>query len=230
MNCLSKQAVLDNYKKVQNQIIEKAVSIGRSPEEITLIAVTKGHPTEHLQPAFDAGSRHFGENRVQEFLEKKDAFPNELNWHLIGSLQTNKINKILGKVALIHSVDSIALAQAISKRSVSQGIQTSILLQVNSSGESSKHGLSPEGWKHEIDQLLQLENLSVEGLMTMAPLTKDENVIRKTFSTLRKFKEELTPTLPLKHLSMGMSHDYLIAIEEGATLLRVGSAIFGTRK
>lgn len=194
------------------EILEKTNKAGAK-----LIVVSKNQPISKILEVYQQGCRDFGENRIHEALKKIEIAPSGINWHLIGTLQKNKVNKTLGKFSLIHSVDSFELAEKLSK-----GSHQSILLQVNTSGELSKHGLSIEEWRPYLDSLFSLPNISIQGLMTMAPLTKDTHVIRQTFCKLRQFGEELK----LPHLSMGMSHDYELALEEGATIIRIGTAIF----
>lgn len=194
------------------EILEKTNKAGAK-----LVVVSKYQPLSKILEVYGEGCRDFGENRIQEALEKIAEAPADINWHLIGSLQKNKVNKALGKFSLIHSVDSFELAEKLSRSG-----QESVLIQVNTSGESSKHGLSIEEWRPFLDSLFSLPNLKIEGLMTMAPLTEDIKIIRQTFRKLRLFGEELK----LPQLSMGMSHDYEIALEEGATIVRIGSAVF----
>lgn len=214
-----------NYCQVLESIRAHAEQVGRDPSAITLVAVTKHHPLEEIQELHDAGARAFGESRVQEAVPKLEQASFSADWHFIGTLQKNKLNKVLGRFALIHSVDSQELAEAISKRA---DRKEPLLLQVNTSGEKAKHGLSPEEWEQAWTRLLDLPHLDVQGLMTMAPHTDDDAVIRRCFAALRQFRDHLETkySVPLPHLSMGMSHDYTIAIEEGATLLRIGSALF----
>lgn len=213
---------MNHYAKICRNVAQLARDCGRTPEEIRVIAVSKNQPVEAMQEVYAAGCRDVGENRVQEALAKIPAFPTDLRWHLIGTLQANKVRKVIGRFACIHSVDDVALAERLSVCSGEAGVVTSLLLQVNTSGEPTKQGLSVEDWRVQIDAVLRLPHLSIEGLMTMAPYQAEEGVIRTCFSRLRAFKEELG----LVHLSMGMSGDYPIAIQEGATLLRIGSAIF----
>lgn len=189
-------------------------------EGVTIVAVSKYATVEQIQNVYDQGYRHFGESRVQEALIKQKQLPQDIQWHFIGRLQTNKVNQVVGNFCLIHSVHSLELAQLINKKSQEKGIVSNILLQVNTSGEITKQGFTPEELKNTSFQ--HLSHVQVQGLMTMAPLTGDESVIRSCFSLLRKMKEEFR----LEHLSMGMSQDYHIAIEEGATYLRIGSKIF----
>lgn len=221
--------VASNYEFLLKKVRELALKAGRDPNEIKLIAVTKTWPLEHVMPAYEAGCRLFGENRVDEALAKMEQAPNDLQWHLIGTLQSKKVNKTIGKFALIHAVDSVKLAEKISAASLREGVVTSILLQANTSLEESKHGLTPHEWKISFSQVKKLEGLSIQGFMTMAPLTDDETVIRECFSQLRRLRDEIQTSekCKLPELSMGMSNDYPIAIEEGATILRIGSSIFG---
>ncbi len=218
--------VSDNYRRLLAHIAEIARNSRRNPEEIKLVVVSKGHSWD--ASLYKAGCRDFGESRLQEALPKMGDAPADARWHLIGSLQKNKVKKAVDAFALIHSVDSLELAVKISECSQEAGEISSILLQVNTSGETSKHGLSEEEWNRHIEALRTLPALRIEGLMTLAPLVEDEVRIRSCFATLRKMRDRLQPLfLPYFYqLSMGMSHDYPIAIEEGATLLRIGSAIY----
>lgn len=222
--------VAENYLQVQEVIHTMAQACGRSSAEITLVVVSKGHNWEEMLPIYQAGCRNFGENRLQEALEKIPKGSPDIRWHMIGTLQKNKVRKGIGRFALIHSVDTPELATKISECSIEKGVITPILLQVNTSGEFSKHGLPSEQWRQAFDRLLELPGIRLEGLMTMAAFTSNETLIRNCFANLRNFKEELKNRAgikaPMSHLSMGMSNDYRYAILEGATLLRVGSAIF----
>lgn len=191
-----------------------------------MIAVSKTYSVDAVREVYGAGCRDFGESRVQEALPKIELGASDLRWHLIGTLQANKVRKVVGKFCLIHAVDSLELARKISSCSQEMGIESQVLLQVNTSGETSKRGLSAGQWEPHLNEVMALPNLQVEGLMTMAPLTEDEQVVRECFRRLRQFRDQLR----LRHLSMGMSHDYPIAIEEGATLLRIGTVIFGERQ
>lgn len=208
-------------RELREQIAERAVAAGRKPESIQLIVVSKQRTVREIEEAYAAGCRLFGESRVQELLDKQPQLPADIEWHLIGTLQRKKVGKVVGKVALIHSVDSLELAQKISQSSHEQGCVSHVLLEANVSGEASKHGLSMGEWRLLLPQLRELPNLSVDGLMTMAPLTEDRELIRTCFEGLRE-------GLPagMAHLSMGMSHDWPEAVDAGATLLRIGSAIF----
>lgn len=218
----------DRFLELEQRVRFLAESQGRDPADLTLVCVSKTHNWQEIEPVYQAGCRNFGENRVEEALEKMEHAPTTINWHFIGTLQKNKVNKILGKFSLIHSVDQYDLAKKISDASLQNQLTTQVLLQVNTSGETTKHGLSTDEWMPHIDNLFNLPGIRIQGLMTMAPLTDDKALIHKTFADLRLFKEklELITQHSLPHLSMGMTNDYPIAIEEGATLLRIGSAIF----
>ena len=186
------------------------------PKHVTLVVVSKGRSVDEILQVYEKGVRDFGENRIPEAFSKMEALPRDIRWHFVGKLQRKKVPKILGRFHLIHSVDTPELAFALDRGN------ESILLQVNTSGEATKSGLSPEEWKEHIPNLLQCKNLKVKGLMTMAPQTEDQGVLHKTFASLRLMNEGYD--FPI--LSMGMSYDYKIAIEEGSTLVRLGRVIF----
>ena len=221
---------VENYLKILENVKEMAIQQGRNPGDICVIAVSKGIAWEQVTPLIQAGCHDFGENRIQEALPKLEKTPKGVHWHFIGPLQKNKVGKAIGKFHLIHSVDSMELAQMISRLSCEKGCITPILLQANTSGEKTKQGFEPEALKKSFVQMTELPGIRIEGFMTIAPLTEDEAVIRQCFSGLRILRDDLQKStgLSLPHLSMGMSHDYLMAIAEGATLLRIGSAIFKT--
>lgn len=222
-----------NYTQLQEQIKQFAHKQGRDMADICLIAVSKTHSPQVIQQVYEAGCRDFGENRVQEALVKQPELPSDSRWHFIGTLQSNKVNKVISHFHLIHSVDHPLLARNISDASLKQGVVTPILLQVNTSGEKSKHGLTGDEWMVHLKDMNSLPGIQLEGLMTIAPHTEDGNRIRMCFRQLRLFRDQFQQKVKdphlFKHLSMGMSHDYLIAIEEGATCIRLGSAIFGCR-
>ncbi len=211
-----------HYVELREKVKQLALTCGRDPQEITLIVVSKGQTTSAMQQTYEEGAREFGENRLIEFGEKADKLPIDSNWHFIGHLQRNKVRQAIGKFTLIHSVDSLELAKKIDNCSKEQNVVTSLLLQVNVSREASKQGFTIQQLQTCFAQLQSLNNIRLEGLMTLAPLNAEPEVIRSCFSSLRLLRDQLG----LKHLSMGMSQDYAIAIEEGATLLRIGSAIF----
>lgn len=210
------------YRELLNAISEEAIRANRDASSIRLIAVTKNHPWSEAKKIYDEGCRFYGENRVQEALPKMEEAPADCEWHLIGTLQKKKVNKIIGKFALIHSVDSPDLAVKISEASVQSGVITAILLQVNVSGELSKHGFDPEELRSAFKQLSKLPGLNIRGLMTMAPLGAAPKMRLAVFNALRQLGEELA----LPELSMGMSGDWREAVQAGATLLRIGSALF----
>ncbi len=230
MDELNVQTV-DQYKKILHEIHTIAEKCKRDPATIALVAVTKGRSLDQIHAAYEGGCRDFGENKVQESLQKISDFPYKTNCHLIGTLQTNKVRKVIGKFHLIHSVDNYQLAKKIAAASEEVGFVTSVLLQVNTSKESSKHGFSPEELMGGFTSISELKGIQIKGLMTMAPLIDDENAIRKCFRNLRLLKDKINSAFgqQINDLSMGMSQDYHIAIEEGATLLRIGTAIFGER-
>ncbi len=207
--------------------LEKA---GHKNENITLVAVTKTHPPEYIETAIKCGITDIGENRVQEFESKRPRVKAQARWHLIGHLQTNKINKALALFDLIQSIDSFKLAEEISKRAQND---VEVLIQVNSSGEDSKYGFAPDRAKEETLRIAELEHIKVKGLMTIGPFVDDEIMVRKSFVSVREIFDDLkqseTDNVKMDYLSMGMSNDYAWAIAEGANMIRVGSLIFGAR-
>jgi len=223
--------ITENLEAVRSRIDAAAVRAGRSPGEVELVAISKTHPAESVREAADAGQELFGENRVQEALVKIPLLPSRLRWHLIGHLQANKVRKALPLFELIHGVDTMEIARNIDRIAADLGLFPRILLEVNVSGEGSKHGFSPENLERELEGLLALPRVQVEGFMTMAPLAQDPESARPYFAALRELRDRMAQQsgIPLGTLSMGMSGDYQVAVEEGATLVRVGSAIFGSR-
>ena len=225
-----KYSVRSVYAAIKEEILNKALACERNPDEISLVAVSKGYSEESIQELYQLGQRQFAENRLVEGAQKIAVLPSDCVWHFIGHLQSNKLAKIISQFTLIHSVDNFAIAQKISQIAGKLDCSVSILLQVNTSGENTKQGLSAEEWETVLDDLNLLPNLCVEGLMTMAPFTREEPVIRKCFKKLAQLRDQwkgrMSNSEIFHHLSMGMSNDYLIAIEEGATLLRIGSALF----
>lgn len=223
-----------NIDHVRSIIAESALRVGRAPEEITLVAVSKTMPVELVQMAYNLGVTDFGENRVQEALPKIAAFhPQGLRWHMIGHLQSNKAAKVVSPFFCVHSVDSLHLAQTLSRHAAEQGKHLSVLLQINVSGEASKEGMPLAETSELARQIVALPHMQVEGLMTIAPLAEDPEQVRPVFRALRLLRERLRAELPqcsLQHLSMGMTGDYSVAIEEGATIVRIGRAIFGERQ
>lgn len=225
-------SVHSNYQAICHDIALAAQKSGRNPADVSLVAVTKHMEWKIVKNLYDHGQRDFGENRVMDALQKQQIAPGDCHWHFIGHLQSNKLRKILGKFALIHSIDSWDLAEKLSQLSVEAGLITSVLLQANTSGEPSKQGATPAEWKRHFEKIHCLKGLSIKGLMTMAPMAGDEKMIRQCFAGLRHLRDELNKQVDdqakLHHLSMGMSGDFKIAIEEGATLVRIGTALFSS--
>ncbi len=230
---LTQEQLATNIAHVHSTIAEAARRAGRAPDEITLVAVSKSKPVELVQMAYNLGVTDFGENRVQEALPKIEAFhPRGLRWHMIGHLQSNKASKVISPFYCVHSVDSLHLAQVLNRHAGEQGKRLLVLLQVNVSGEASKEGMSPAQTPELARQIVALPHLQVEGLMTIAPLVEDPERVRPVFRELRLLRDRLRAELPTyswQHLSMGMTDDYTVAIEEGATIVRIGRAIFGER-
>jgi len=220
-----------NLEHIRLQIAEAAKQSGRSPDSVQLLAVSKTYPPEIIQQAYDAGQLRFGENRVQEALDKIPQLPSKIEWHLIGHLQKNKVRKVLPLCAWIHSVDSLKLAEGINRIAGELNLTANIYLQVNISHDEAKFGFSPSEIYPSLDQLAAMEHLHIEGLMTIPEFSADVEKTRPHFAALRELRDELNTNsgLALTGLSMGMSHDFTVAIEEGATIVRVGSAIFGRR-
>ena len=217
-----------NLDGIRRQIAQAAEKSARDPGQIRLVAVTKTVDPDHARALHDLGLRDLGENRVQEILRKQTALADlDINWHMIGHLQTNKAKKILGCCRLIHSVDSLRLAQALSKAAADLPAAAEILLQVNVSGEHTKAGFTPEELPAALDRIAQLPGLNTTGLMTMAPFVESAEAVRPCFVRLRQLRDTCRKTHPdLRHLSMGMTQDYPVAIEEGATIIRLGTALF----
>lgn len=220
--------VEENLKIIQDNIYEACSSAGRKPEEINIVAVTKYVSTKRAEEALQAGLIHLGENRDSGLLSKWDELKDKPQWHFIGTLQSKKVKNIIDKVSYIHSLDRLSLAKEIHKRADKP---VSCFVQVNVSGEDSKHGMPPQDVEGFIKNLKDYSNVKVIGLMTMAPYTDDEGFLRKCFRTLRELQEKIhsleLSNAPCTELSMGMSNDYSIAIEEGATFIRIGSALVG---
>ncbi len=219
-------------QEVRERIAQAEARAGRIPGSVQLLAVTKTFPAAAAQEAYDAGQRHFGENRLQEALEKIPQLPKDVAWHLIGPLQRNKVRKALeADVALIEAVDSLRTAESISRIAGELGKTADVLLEVNIDGEASKHGFSPADLRIEWEQLAVLPHMEIRGLMCIPAPVDDVQRARPAFAALRQLAEELRARGPLllPVLSMGMSHDFEVAVEEGSTEVRVGSFIFGTR-
>lgn len=225
--------VKENLALVEEKICEACKKSGRSRDEVTLIAVSKTKPVEMIQEAIDYGIREFGENKVQELTNKMDIISEQLNWHLIGHLQRNKVKYIVDRVCLIHSVDSLRLAEQIDEEAKKKGVVCNILIEVNISGEESKFGVTREELKELLGKIKNLHNVQVKGLMTIAPYVENPEDNRKYFREMRKLfvdmSHENADNIKMEILSMGMTGDYTVAIEEGATMVRVGTGIFGER-
>jgi hypothetical protein len=220
-----------NLEQVLSRIEAAARKAGRSPDDVQLIAVSKKQDAEKIRAVFDAGQAVFGESRVQEARTKIPLLPSAVRWQFIGHLQKNKIRHALPLFELFHSIDSLALAQDIQRIAGEEGVRPRVLLEVNVAGEGSKFGFAPDKLRSEMEALLELGRLEIEGLMTIPPLAPDPEETRPYFVALRELRDELQRefAVALPQLSMGMSNDYPIAIEEGATFVRVGTAIFGGR-
>ena len=223
----------ENLQEVEERIAAACMRAGRRREDVTLIAVSKTKPVDMLREAYDLGIRVFGENKVQELTEKYDRLPEDIRWHMIGHLQTNKVKYIVGKTELIHSVDSLKLAEMIEKESQKHGCVTDILVEVNVAEEESKFGLRMEEVIPFIEKIVQYPHINVRGLMTIAPFVDDPEKNRPVFADLHKLyvdiKEKNIDNGTVSILSMGMTNDYEVAIEEGATMVRIGTGIFGAR-
>jgi pyridoxal phosphate enzyme (YggS family) len=222
------QALRDNLDAVRRRIADAAETSRRSPEDVTLVVVTKAAPLAAVRALADLGVRDIGENRVQQGRSRHARLGAAFRWHLIGHLQRNKVKAALEFADLVHSVDSLRLLDAIDRRSEGREVPTEVLLEVNVSGEASKHGFTPAGARAALGHASNLPNLRTVGLMTMAPIAEDEEEVRDIFRSLRQLRDDLNRdgVGALRHLSMGMTQDYRVAVEEGATLVRVGSAIF----
>ncbi len=222
------------YEDVKARVARQAVLSGRTPEEVLLLPVTKTQSVEVLQAAYDLGMRHAGENRVQELLAKQPELPPDLDFHLIGHLQKNKVRQILGHVSLIHSVDSLELAQTIEKEAAKKDLDVDILLEVNAAQEETKFGITLDQVEDLVRQIAVLPHVHIRGLMTVAPFVEDPEENRKVFHDLHQvyidIRDKKINNVDMSILSMGMTNDYEVAISEGANLVRVGTGIFGARQ
>lgn len=228
------KATIDNYKRIKENVNEAAVKAGRSTDDVRLMCVTKTVEAEYINPVLDLGADLIGENRVQEYLGKRDALHlSGVERHLIGHLQTNKVKQIVGEVDMIESVDSVKLAKEISKQSVNKGVTTNVLVEVNVGKEDSKSGIFMESLEELLGEIAQMPAIKIKGLMTIPPIC-DENEVRKYFSAMHQsfvdIKAKKIDNIDMEILSMGMSGDYESAVLEGSNIVRVGSAIFGARK
>lgn len=223
----------ENLEHIEEEIQKACKRSGRQRDEVTLIAVSKTKPVETLKEAYQLGVRIFGENKVQELNEKYDALPGDIQWHMIGHLQRNKIKYVIDKAELIHSVDSIRLAEAIEKEAAKRNLTADILIEVNAAREKSKFGLLPEEIDSFIENVKNFPHIRINGLMTIAPFVENPEENRPIFAYLRKLSVDIAEknahNINMSVLSMGMTNDYQVAIEEGATMVRVGTGIFGLR-
>lgn len=223
-----------NYKEVLSIVQKTAEKAKRNPSEVTLIAVSKTKPVELLQEAYDSGARDFGENKVQEIVAKYDELPHDIRWHMIGHLQTNKVKYIADKVYMIHSVDTKKLAETISKEAGKAGRVIPVLIEVNVAKEDTKYGIMPEECEDFIRSISNLPGIAIKGLMTIAPFVENGEENRAYFQTLKQLSVDIMQknidNVSMEFLSMGMSGDYEVAVEEGASFIRVGTGIFGERE
>ena len=225
--------IRDNLQDVTTNIEIACERAGRAVSAVTLIAVSKTKPVSMLEEVYSAGFRHFGENKVQEMCEKEECLPKDIRWHMIGHLQTNKVKYIVGKTELIHSVDSFRLAEEIQKQSAKINVVSDILIEVNIAEEESKFGVRKEDTLGLVRQIAELPNVHICGLMTIAPFVENPEDNRSCFKELRQLSVDIDrqniDNVSMGVLSMGMTGDYMVAIEEGATMVRVGTGIFGER-
>lgn len=225
--------VVENLAEVERRVCAACERAGRPREEVTLIAVSKTKPVSMIEELLPGGTRNFGENKVQELCEKYEQLPKEIRWHLIGHLQRNKVKYVVDKACLIHSVDSLRLAETISEEAVKRQLTVPVLIEVNVAGEESKFGVSPEETEELIREIAKLPGIAVKGLMTIAPFVENPEENRVHFANLKKLcvdiKMKNIDNVSMNVLSMGMTGDYEVAIEEGATMIRVGTGIFGER-
>lgn len=225
--------VLEQYLEVKNSVADMCVQSGRKKNDCLLIAVSKTHPAELIRRAYDGGCRDFGENKVQEILDKYEKLPKDIRWHMIGHLQTNKVKYIIDKVCMIHSVDSVKLAREISRQACSKGVVMPVLIEVNVADEESKYGFSVQEAALAVAEIASLPGILVKGLMTIAPFTENPEENRPYFQQLRQLSVDISDknidNVCMDILSMGMTGDYLVAVSEGAGCVRVGSGIFGNR-
>ena len=226
--------LIENYREVEKNIQEACRRAGRKREEVTLIAVSKTKPAEAIEEIHALGQREFGENKVQELTAKYEVLPKDIKWHLIGHLQSNKVKYIIDKAEMIHSVDSVKLAEVISKEAVKKNVTAKVLIEVNVAQEESKFGVSLEETLPLVEEIAKLPAIQICGLMTIAPFVENPEENRAVFRNLRELSVDINAkkidNVTMSVLSMGMTNDYMVAIEEGATMVRVGTAIFGMRQ
>ena len=241
-------SIADNLKHIHECIASAALRTGRDPAAVNLVAVSKTFPTQAIKAAYDAGQRHFGENRPEEGAEKIPIIMKELDdspptWHMIGHIQRRKAALVIAHFDIVHSIDRLSIASRLNTMAQQAQRTIPVLIECNVSGEASKYGFTAAGWEHsaeirqkfldDVDEVIKLPGLDVEGLMTMPPLVDDAEIVRPFFVSLRELRDVLRDKYPdrnFPHLSMGMSNDYEVAVEEGATMVRIGRAIFGERQ
>ena len=225
--------ILENIKQVEENIIKSCEKVGRDPKEVTLIAVSKTKPYTAIEEALPSGVLDYGENKVQELTEKYEILPKDIRWHMIGHLQRNKVKYLVGKVELIHSVDSLRLANQIETEFAKKNEIANILIEVNMANEESKFGITSETTEQLVREISKLEHIRIKGLMTIAPYTDNPETNRVYFRNMKKLsvdiEEKNIDNVSMNVLSMGMTGDYQVAIEEGATMVRVGTGVFGER-
>lgn len=225
--------IKENLANVRENIMKACGRSGRNPMDVTLVSVSKTKPVSMLEEAYDADCRDFGENKVQEIMDKYPQLPRDIRWHMIGHLQRNKVKYIIDKVSLIHSVDSLRLAQEISRQAEKKKVDVDILLEVNIAGEESKYGIACAEAVQLAEAAAVLPHIHIKGLMTIAPFVSNPEDNRKYFRQIRKLSVDIEQknidNVTMSVLSMGMTGDYMVAIEEGATIVRVGTGIFGER-
>ena len=225
--------IKDNIVDVKQNILSACQRADRNVEEVTLIAVSKTKPLHMLREAYEAGARDFGENKVQELMDKIPQMPEDIRWHMIGHLQRNKVKYIIDKVWLIHSVDSLRLAEEISTQALKKNVEVNILVEVNVAQEESKFGTTTQEAISLVEDIAKLPGIHIKGLMTIAPFVEDSELNREYFHKLKQLSVDITnkniDNVSMSILSMGMTGDYTVAVEEGATHVRVGTGIFGER-
>lgn len=225
--------VKENLAEVEKKVLAACERAGRNPDDVTLIAVSKTKPIEMIEEAIEYGKKEFGENKAQEMKQKYEALPKDIVWHFIGHLQTNKVKYVVGRASLIHSVDSLHLAEAIEKESAKKNVISDILIEVNVAGEESKFGLNTEETEELVRSISKLPHIRIKGLMTIAPFVDNPEDNRDIFRSLKELSVDIQSknidNVLMDILSMGMTGDYEVAIEEGATHVRVGTGIFGER-
>ena len=225
--------IKDNLEVIRQGIVDSCNKSGRDTKDVTLIAVSKFKPIEDLREAYEAGVRDFGENRVQELVEKYDLMPRDTRFHMIGHLQKNKVKYLIGKTVLIHSVDNLELAKTIQKESAKVGVVTDVLIEVNIAGEETKFGCTKDDAISLVKEISEFNNVRIRGLMTIAPYVENDEENRQHFVALRQLgidiESQNIDNVSMEIFSMGMTCDYKVAVEEGATMVRVGTAIFGER-